>query len=127
MNLRFSIPPEVLRQRGAEISQLMMGVLPGSATHIDEGRGILFVTLPQGLHPALATDTVIRALAGIGITAYFMADAPNYVPPIQVGEKKRRGVSLPVFPALGDWAPIKRLEQAIKKARITPVRSRWSI
>ncbi|MBQ8716379.1 MAG: PDZ domain-containing protein [Clostridia bacterium] len=97
MNLRFSIPPEVLRQRGAEISQLMMGVLPGSATHIDEGRGILFVTLPQGVHPALATDTVIRALAGIGITAYFMADAPNYVPPIQVGEKKRRGVSLPVF------------------------------
>ena len=97
MNLRFSIPPEVLRQRGIEISQLVMGVLPGSAAHIDEGKGILYVTLPQGVHPALATDTVVRALAGIGITAYFMADTPNYAPPIQMGEKKRRGVPLPVF------------------------------
>ena len=96
MDLRFSISPNILRNRNAEISALIANALPGSFCFADVQRGVLRVTVPQGVDPMLAADTVCRALGGIGITAYYMSDRAS-VPPIQISEKKQRSVPLSVF------------------------------
>lgn len=101
MILRFSVSPEIIRQRNAEIVAVISGTIPGVEVNFDSNAGMLFVKLPAGLDPAPSVDAVRMALSRIGIVAtpvYGGQQAPaGGVPPIQVRQKKTRTVPLSVF------------------------------
>lgn len=101
MILRFSVIPDIIRARHAEITAIVTGTIPDSAVSFDEFAGVLSVTLPAGVNPAPAAESIRMALARAGITATPLIQQPlpfGSVPrAIRSPEKKKRTVPLSVF------------------------------
>lgn len=100
MILRFSVSPDVIRQRNAEIEAAVISTIAGASVSFDGNAGMLFVQLPAGIDPAPAVVAVQNALGRIGVKAmpYYDQQPMGNVPPItQMREKKRRTVPLSVF------------------------------
>lgn len=91
MKLRFSIFPEDLRQREAEIVTAITTAVPGSSLSMDQPHGLLYVSIPRDVEPALAGDKICRALSAIGIGARLMVEGPAW------RSKRSKTVSMPIF------------------------------
>ena len=97
MKLRFSVSPQALLERGAEITALIVGEFPDSRIFMDEQEGILYVILPNSMDCVAVTQAVCRMLARIGIAAEPKRSAPLFPPVCMEQRPRRRTVSLPVF------------------------------